>query len=690
MLTTHEPSAAKISPTRSSLEAFRAPASVAVVGASDDEAKWGYWLARGALIGKHRRSVYLVNASASTVQGEPAYASVTDLPETPELVVLCVPPRFVEGVVVEALAKGAKAFLGITAGVPDERRIGELIRAGGARIVGPNSLGLYDATADLQLAWGHFMPGSLAIVSQSGQVGSEIANLGARVGLGVSRFISVGNQIDVNAAELLDDLIDHEATRTIALYLESFSDGARLVKTLRRLAQAGKRTIVLTTGASEGSQRLARSHTGSLTSALDTVDAACRAAGAIRVSTPTELVNLARYLDVAPMPIARSVAIVSDSGGQGGIAADIASASGLSTPVFSAALQSSLAAILPAGASVSNPVDLAGAGEADLHAYADLSQLLLESGEVDAVVLSGYLGCYGEDTPSILDAEFAVIDRLGNMVLTSDLPLVVHSMSAGSRAVARLWEHGVPVFPGIEFAVKAVAQAADLATWAGREVTIPSHDSTPVEPGYWAARDLLAGLGIAAPAGMLIAARDDLGRASAELTFPLVLKAGWLEHKSEHGGVKLGLDSLERLTAAYDDMLARLGDGEYVVEEQDRRVDVVEMLVGGRLDRDFGPLIAVGAGGTEAELRRDVCVELAPVDHPTALNMIGRLRCLPLLEGWRGRPATDIGALASIVVAVSQVIASDGRIGDFEVNPIRVAPEGALAVDALVVPVALP
>lgn len=674
-----------VSRSESSLDPFRSPASVAVVGASDDHAKWGYWVARGALAGAHRRTVYLINSSSTRVQDEAAYPSVSALPETPDLLVLCIPPRFVEDVVREALAKGVKAFLGITAGVADEERLGAMIRAAGARIVGPNSLGLYDAPSELQLAWGHFTPGPLAIVSQSGQIGSEIAILGARTGVGVSRFISVGNQLDVTAAELLDDLIDHDATRVIALYLESFADGARLVKTLRRLREAGKPTIILTTGASEGSQRLAQSHTGSLTSSIDIVDAACRAAGAIRVSTPTELVNVAHSLSVAPAPRGRRVGIVSDSGGQGGIAADVAASAGLHAPVFSGEVQALLAQALPAGASVSNPVDLAGAGEADLRAYADLVEHLLVSAEVDAVVLSGYLGRYGEDTPAIENAELAVIDRLGEMVRATQRPLIVHSMSASSRAVGRLWELGIPVFTGIEFAMTAVAQAAHLAEWPGRDTEVLGIEPANPASGYWAARTLLADLGICTPAARLITSRGDLAGAAAELTAPLVLKAGWLEHKTEHRGIALGLDSLEMLTAAYDDMRERLGDGDYVVEEQDTRANTVEMLVGGRQDGDFGPLIAVGAGGTEAELYRDVCIELAPVDHPTALSMIRRLACLPLLEGWRGKPATDIAALASIVVAVSEAIAASSQMSEFELNPLRVAPEGVVAVDALII-----
>ncbi|WP_290514179.1 acetate--CoA ligase family protein [Aeromicrobium sp.] len=656
-----------------------------MVGASNHHAKWGYWLARGALAGKSRRAVYLVNGGSTIVHGEKAYPSIASLPEDPELVVLCVPPQQVKGIVIEALARGVRAFLGITAGVPEQRHLGEMIRAAGARIIGPNSLGLYDATTELQLAWGNFSPGSLAIVSQSGQLGSEIAGLGARAGLGVSRFVSIGNQLDVSAAEILEDLVDHEATRTVALYLESFAKGTELVRTLRALTDAGKKTLVLAAGASEASQRLARSHTGSLTSALDVVDAACRSAGAIRVSTPTELVSIAHYLSVAPAPAGRRVAVVSDSGGQGGIAADVAAAEGLLVGVFSPALQADLAAFVPAGAAVSNPVDLAGAGEADLGVYADLSQVLLESDEVDAVVLSGYFGCYGENSPATEASELVVVDRLGELATTSQIPLVVHSMSHESAAVDRMWSHGIPVFGRVESALLAISKAADLAAWPGRHPGVSRSAPKPITRGYWGARSLLADVGIPHPVGRFIADPSDLECAARDLSFPLVLKAGWLDHKSEHGGITLGVLTLEALTAAYGDMVARLGTGEYVVEEQDTRAHVVEVLVGGRRDRDFGPIILVGNGGVEAELHRDVCVELAPVDHATALTMIRRLRCLAVLQGWRGKPATDIDALASIVVSVSGAIAADDRIHEFEVNPVRVAPGGALAVDALII-----
>ncbi|WP_043844052.1 acetate--CoA ligase family protein [Amycolatopsis taiwanensis] len=666
-------------------QAFTDPSSVAVVGATEDHAKWGYWLATGALAGADRRKVWLVNRRARQVLGHPCYPAVSDLPGTPALVVLCVPAEHVRSVVRDALAKGCRAFLGITAGLgADEDELAAMLSRAGARMIGPNSLGLFNGATNLRLAWGNFTPGSLAIVSQSGQLGSEIAGLGARAGLGVSRFYSIGNQLDLGAADVLESLIDDEYTTTVALYLESFANGARITKALKDLRLAGKHALVLTTGASEGSRRLARSHTGSMTSALDVVDAACRAAGALRVSTPRELVDLARVLDATAPPSGRRVAIVSDSGGQGGIATDIAASQGLLTPVFTGRLQTRLSALLPATAAVSNPIDLAGAGEADLEVYAKVVELLAASGEVDSIVMSGYLGCYGEDSPSISSAELAVIDRLGRQTGNAHVPLVVHSMSAASPAVARMWEHRIPAFDTIDATLGTLGRAVRLSGNPGRGLATTRIATAAPASGYWSARQFLLAQGIAMPQARRATDAGELAAACGSLQPPLVLKADWIEHKSEHEAIRTGL-SRDTAVAAFNEMSERLGPGNYVVEEQDTRRGVVEMLIGARQDRDFGPTVAVGYGGVQAELWRDVSVELAPVDRRTAAGMLDRLRSRQLLDGWRGQPPADIEALIDAIVILSEAIASNPGVDDIEVNPIRVGPDGALAVDALVV-----
>ncbi|MEW1644067.1 acetate--CoA ligase family protein [Streptomyces sp. NPDC091219] len=669
-------------------QAFVDPSSVAVVGATEDRAKWGHWLATGALAGADRRQVWLVNRRAAQVLGQSCRPTVGDLPRAPDLVALCVPPPHVLPVVRDALAKGCRAFLAITAGLgADETELAALLRASGARMIGPNSLGLFNAAARLRLAWGTFTPGRLAIVSQSGQVGSEIAGLGARAGLGVSRFYSVGNQLDVGAVDVLESLVSDEHTGTVALYLESFADGARIVTALAALRRAGKHALLLTTGASEGSRLLARSHTGSMTSSLDVVDAACRAAGALRVATPRELVDAARVLDVTAPPRGHRVAVVSDSGGQGGIAADLAADRGLRAPVFSEPLRARLRDLLPAAASVANPVDLAGAGEADLRVYAQVTEVVAASGEVDSIVLSGYLGCYGEDSPSLVDAESAVIDRLGRRQgsETAHVPLIVHSMSAASPAVTRLREHRVPVFDTVDAALGALGRVTRLGAGPRPAPAAERIGAAVPAPGYWAARTFLTELGIAMPGARRVTDAAGFAAACAALRPPLVLKAGWIEHKSEHRAVRTGLDPATA-DAVFREMYERLGPGEYVVEEQDTRPGVVELLIGARRDRDFGPTVTVGHGGVLAELWQDVAVELAPVDRRTAAGMLDRLRSRRLLDGWRGQPPVDLDALIDAVVTVSETIAASPGLADIEINPIRVGSEGALAVDALVVP----
>lgn len=666
------------------LRVFSDPSSVAVVGASEDSTKWGYWLASGALTGAHRRAVHLVNARAATVLGQPCAASISDLPETPELVALCVPAAHLDGVVDAALARGTRGFLGITSGVADDAALVARITAAGARLIGPNSLGIYDATNDLRLMWGIPTPGPMAIVSQSGQLGSELIAIGRRHGLGVSRFISIGNQSDVTATEVLADLAGHDDTRVIALYLESFTDGEALFATLSALRAAGKPTVLLTVGASSASSRLARTHTGSLTSSLDVVDAACRAAGVVRVATPAELVDVARGFLAVPALAGRRVAIVGDSGGQSGIAADVATAAGLTVPPFSAVLSRRLDAQLPAGAACTNPVDLAGAGEQDLGAYAAIIEQVGATGDVDAVVLTGYFGCYGQDVPDLTAAEVAVARRIGAAARAAGVPVLVHTMAPDSSAAHALWESAVPSYGCIEAVTRVLAALADATPTPRAAVPDQVTGLPTVAPGYWAARGLLADAGVAFPRGAVVRDSAELAAAADNLTAPLVLKAAWLEHKSEVGGIRVNLRGSE-IATAFDDMRARLGAGEYVLEEQDQRPDAVEVLIAARRDPQLGPMVVVGAGGTETEVLRDIRMECAPVSTETATAMLQSLRMTPLLQGWRGRAAVDVPALAAAVVAVSRLIAARPDITEIELNPVRATASGALAVDALVV-----
>src|SRR5699024_2602287 len=249
---------------------------------------------------------------------------------------------------------------------------------------------------------------------------------------------------------------------------------------------------------------------------------------------------------------------------------------------------------LPESGGVDNPIDLDGAGEKDLSVYSRLVDVLLDDESIDAVVLSGYFGCYGQDIPELLDTELAEVDRLGRIVNGHRKPLIVHSMSADSQAVAGLWECGIPSYASIEAAMRVLARAGFYASHAGRitEAHELSGAITPWSAGYSAARETMAAAGVPVPWAVTLGRGDEL---------------------TEVGGLAWGLKDTTAVASAHADMVARLGEGEYVLEEMDSRDGVVEILVGGRQDENFGPIVMVGAGGTETELYGDTWLELAPV-----------------------------------------------------------------------------
>jgi acyl-CoA synthetase (NDP forming) len=677
------------------LSALFDPRSVAVVGASNDPAKWGQWLARGALRGRHRRAVYLVNRSGDEVLGEKSYRSLAELPEPPELVVLAVPAGAFEETVAASLAAGARALVVIAAGLGETGRDGrsreeavvERVRAAGAVLLGPNCMGVYDSGADLDLSTSDFAPGSLALVSQSGNLAIEVALLGADVGLGISRFASLGNQADLDAAEVVMSLVEHDATRLIAVYCEDFRDGRAFARACRAATEAGKPVVLLAGGMSAAGVDAARSHTGALVSESVAVDAACRAAGILRVGTPRELVHVAQILLAPNRPQGRRLAIVSDGGGSAVLAADLATQLRLGLPRLSPALSARLAAVLPPTATTTNPVDFAGAGEQDLSSYERVPRLLLESGEIDAVLLTGYLGGYSATTDELREPETEAARGLARASSESGRPVVVQTMYWQEAPAQALREAGVAVFRDIGAALGALARVADQEArplHAIPDLPEPAA-SGDAAGGYFGARQLLASAGVPLAAARRVASLDEAAAAAAELGYPVVLKALGLAHKSDAGGVAVGLADEAELAAAFADMASRLAPWDYAVEELVLPGVSAELIVGCRRDPRFGPILLVGLGGIFAEVLRDTAVALAPARAEEAEELLRGLAGAALLTGGRGRPPLAVRAAADVAAALSRVAAEHPEIDDLEVNPLLVTETGAIALDARVV-----
>ena len=656
---------------------------MAVVGASSDPSKWGQWIARGALLGAHRRSVFLVNRTGEDVLGQPTYCSLEQLPEPPELVVLAVPASAFEETVDGSLAAGARAIVAIAAGLGEssadggrrERAVVERVRAAGAVLVGPNCMGLYDGAAELDLASSDFVPGGLGLVSQSGNLAIEVSLLGKEVGLGISRFVSIGNQADLEAAEILEELAAHEPTRAIGVYLEDFRDGRRFV---RAAADAGKPVVLLAGGTSEVGVRAARSHTGALVSESAAIDAACIAAGVVRVSTPRELVDVAQLLLAPDLPRGRRVAIVTDGGGSAVVAADLASVAGLELPPLSEDLSARLAAVMPHTATTTNPVDFAGAGEQDLSSYERVPRLLLESGEVDSVLLTGYLGGYSATSGELREPETEAARGLARASTETGRTTLVQTMYWQEAPAVALRAAGVPVYRDTGSAIAALSLVAGRPDATG----VPELPA-PAEPwtgsGYLAARELLAEAGLRFPRSVQAATPDEALEAAAELGYPVVLKALGLVHKSDAGGVALALEDPEALARAAAAMDAPDG---YAVEQMVTAPGSVELIAGCRRDRRLGPLLLLGLGGIFAEVLRDTAVALAPAGPEQVERLLLGLRGAALLKGGRGRPPLAIPAAAEACVALSALAARHPELDELEVNPLLVTPGEAIALDA--------
>ena len=672
------------------------PQAIAVVGASDDPAKWGNILARRALESGTPRPVALVNRRGGQVLGRPAYPSVvearTALGQVPELVVVCVPASALVETVHDAVAAGARAIVAITAGLAELGAEGAALeaeavaaaRAGGAVLVGPNCLGVADTGAGLQLGHALLPPGEVTVLSQSGNLVLDLAQLLAERGLGVARFVSVGNQADVTVVELMQGLLDHAGTRAVAVYAEDVVDGRGFVAAARALAEAGKPVVLLSPGRSAAAARSAVSHTGSMTSPAQVVDAACADGGVRRVDNPTQMADLLEGLLGERRLPGRRVAVLTDGGGHGAMAADTLAAAALETPPLAPSTRGHLVEALWASSTTTNPVDLAGAGDRDPLGYARAVDVLLAADEVDGVLMTGYFGGYSTEESGLQDAELAAASAIAATVRAQSKPVVVHTIFPAGPTASVLRSAGIPVHRDVD---RACGVLAGLVALPALETLPPAGPGAPlVDTSYTAARALFAAAGVSFPPARTVSSRDEVVDALSLTGFPVVLKALGSVHKSDAGGVVLGLPDEASVVAAYDDLVARLGQQDVSVEAMADLTDGVEVIAGCLRDRTFGPVLMVGLGGVHAEVFADTACALAPVTTERARDLLLSLRSAPLLLGTRGRAPVDVDALAAAVSAVSRVAAEHPELAELELNPLLARPSGTVALDARVVP----
>jgi acyl-CoA synthetase (NDP forming) len=675
------------------LEPLFAPRSVAVLGASTDPSKWGNWLARNALRGAHRRPVHLINRRGGEIDGHPLLASLADAGGSVETVVVSVPEAGLEQAVEESLAQGARALIVITAGLAErdelgrarERALVERVRSAGAVMLGPNCIGVYDALSEFHVSSNDYPGGPVGLISQSGNLSIELGMLLERCGLGLSRFASIGNQADIQLPDLVEHLAGHEPTRAIAIYAEDVADGRAFVEAARTAARA-KPVILLNSGRSAAGARGALSHTGALVSSDAVIAAACREAGIVRVDSPGELIDACQAFVRSPRARGRRVAVIADGGGHGSVAADLLAANGLEVPAFSDALVALIEPQLDQAGGVRNPIDIID-GANGLASFTSIARMCLESREVDAILLSGYFGGY-----ALYSDEYRVEEPREALALAAlqrelDRPIVAHSLFADAVGEGTdLRASGLAAYERSEQAVRACAALATPPPLPAIATPLPA---APLRgaPGYVEARALLLDAGIAyGDGGPARDADEAVALADRLALYPVTLKAvdAKLVHKSDAGGVCVGLADARELHAAALAMAERLSPELLFVERTADIRDGVELVVGATRDVRFGAVVLVGLGGTLVETLRDTALALAPLDCAAAERLLRSLRAAAVLDGVRGGPALDVAAAARAVVAFGDAMAAHPEIAELEVNPLLVTPHNAVALDARV------
>ena len=687
-----------------SLAPFLDPASVAVVGASRDPFKVGGSVVANLRSAGFRGHIIPVNSRADSVQGLPAVRTLLDVEGAVDLVVIAVPAADVLPVLKQCAAKKVGGAVVISAGfretggegVRREAELREWLRDQPIRVLGPNCLGWIRPARRLNVTFAPGMPepGGIAFVTHSGALAVAILDWARDRRVGFSLFASLGNQADVNESDLLDAVAADPETRVIACYLEGVADGLRFLGALRRAA-AVKPVVLLKAGRSPEGARAVSSHTGALAGSDRAFDAAARQAGALRVDTVEELLDVARGLASQPLPRGRRLVVVTNGGGLGIVATDAARAAGLTIAPLDNAVRRRLAEGLPATAGLGNPVDLVGDADARRYSHA-LHSLGSDSADAMVVLL----------TPqAATDAASIARTIVG---ATRGWPIPVAAAFVGGARVAPgvrvLEEAGIPCYAFPETAVKTLAGMARLASLRAAVAAPPPRAVDPARSRAW-----LAGLGPIAgrQLGMpdlaplfdaygipRLAARVAESAAAAaavaeEIGFPVALKivSPDITHKTEVGGVALGLRDGRAVREAADAILGRVAIERPEAMIRGLLVEAMaavgkELLLGGVRDEQFGPLVMVGFGGIYVEVFADTVARLAPVSSTEALVMLDELRMAPLLRGTRGEPPVDRDSLTAIVARFSQLLVDLPELAEIEINPLTVGPDGAVAVDA--------
>ncbi len=687
------------------------PKSIAIIGASETPGKVGRVVLDNLLRSGFPGDVYPVNPKAEKILGRQAYPSVSEIPRPPEMVVIIVPAKAVPQVLRESAESGVKYAVIISAGFKEagpegnklERELKEIVADTGIRVLGPNCLGLADTETPYNVTFANAdpLPGQIAFLSQSGALCTSVLDWSLSIGLGFSKFVSIGNKADIDEIAMLEALAADDNSRVVSAYLEGIDDGRRFLDVARSVSLQ-KPVVILKSGVTQAGIKAVSSHTGTLAGSERAYDCAFLKTGVIHARSVEDLFQISRVAASQPVPQGHSVAIVTNAGGPGIIAADALEQAGMHLTGLVKATTDYLRVNLPAASNIYNPVDVLG--DARPERYRLAVQTVVNDPGVNAVmvILTPQAMTYALETARAL----VQVDR------PPDLTFVTVFMGGASVEEAErfLTSHSIPNFRFPEEAARAVAALADYRDFLGskegeleqfevdrtKTASIFKHVLEEGRPQLAdiEARDVFESYGIRTAQTKLATNLNEAIETGRSIGYPVVMKIAspQILHKTDVGGVKLNIENTDELIEAYDEVTAnarRLMPDATIwgVTVQEMLPPSREMVVGMSRDPQFGPLIMVGQGGIYVEVLKDVSFRLAPLTQADARHMLTELRSYSLLKGVRGEAAADLDAIIEVMLRVSQLVMDFPNINELDINPLRVLEKGrgCLAADARLV-----
>ncbi len=690
------------------LEKLLRPDSVAVIGASRTKGKVGHEIFANLVEGKYKGKLFPVNPSADEILGIKCYPDLPSCNATIDLAIISIPTPLVKQSVTDAIDCGAKAIIIITAGFKEtgaegaelETEIAAICRRADVELLGPNCLGVINTHHSMNASFAKHMPapGGISVFSQSGALCTAILDMAAARHMGLSKLVSMGNKADLCETDFLTTLADDPETKVIVGYLESIVSGDDFIKSAD-IATSKKPVVIFKSGVTQAGVKAASSHTGSLAGADIAYGAAFKRSGVIRAETYEALFDYATAFAMQPLPKGNRVAIITNAGGPGIMAADAVELSGMQIGTLAGSNATALAEKLPSAASVGNPIDVLG--DADPERYTMAVEAAIADDSIDAIIVIL--------TPQAMTLPAETARGIAECSKGTEKPILVSFMGGEDVMPGRdeLVAANLPDYTSPERAVSALRAMVEYADWLRRppriivrfpvnrrRVTriINRHVRTDqLQVGEAAAKDILRAYDFNVPPGQLAPTVEEAMDIADKIGYPVAMKVASADiiHKSDMGGVKLNLGSAEAVRDAFDLMMLRITqklptakiDGVYVETMCKKGREVI---LGMTRDPQFGPMLMFGLGGIFVEVMKDVTFHIAPITQEEALQMLQSTKSYSLLTGVRGQASVDINAIATSLQRISQLVTDFPEIEEMDINPFIVGKMGedSIAADA--------